>query len=54
MKPMKHWRALFFHHHENIPEQNEEIVIPPFTITALLVKDNRIEQVRLKIEREKE
>jgi putative hemolysin len=46
--------GFIFHHHENIPEQNEEIIIPPFTITVLQVKENRIEQVRLKIEREKE
>jgi len=44
--------GFIFHHHENIPEQNEEIVIPPFNITVLQVKNNRIEQVRLKIERE--
>jgi CBS domain containing-hemolysin-like protein len=46
--------GFIFHHHENIPGQNEEIVIPPFTLTILQVKDNRIEQVRLKIDREKE
>ncbi len=46
--------GFIFHHHENIPEQNEEIVIPPFNITVLQVKENRIEQVRLKIEREKQ
>jgi len=45
--------GFIFHHHENIPEPNEEIVIPPFNITVLQVKENRIEQVRLKIEREK-
>ncbi len=44
--------GFIFHHHEHIPEQNEEIIIPPFNITAIQVKDNRIEQVRLKIERE--
>jgi CBS domain containing-hemolysin-like protein len=46
--------GFIFHHHENIPEQNEEIIIPPFNITVLQVKDNRIEQVRLKVDREKE
>jgi putative hemolysin len=44
--------GFIFHHHENIPGQNEEVIIPPFNITVLKVKDNRIEQVRLKIERE--
>jgi len=46
--------GFIFHHHENIPEQNEEITIPPFRITVLQVKDNRIEQVRLEIDRETE
>jgi CBS domain containing-hemolysin-like protein len=46
--------GFIFHHHENIPEQNEEIIISPFIITALQVKDNRIELVKLKIEREKD
>jgi len=45
--------GFIFHHHENIPEPQEEIVIPPYSITVLQVKDNRIEQVRLKVEREK-
>lgn len=44
--------GFIFHHHENIPEPKEEIVIPPFNITVLQVKSNRIEQVRLKVERE--
>jgi CBS domain containing-hemolysin-like protein len=39
------------HHHENIPEVNEKIIIPPFTFTVLQVKANRIGQVRRKIER---
>jgi CBS domain containing-hemolysin-like protein len=39
------------HHHENIPEVNEKIIIPPFTFTVLQVKANRIGQVRMKIER---
>jgi len=41
--------GFIFQHHENIPEQNEEIIIPPFTIVALKVKNNRIEQVRFKV-----
>lgn len=43
--------GFIFHHHENIPEPNEEIVIPPFTILTLKVKHNRIEQVRMKVNR---
>lgn len=41
--------GFIFQNHENIPEQNEEIIIPPFTIVALKVKNNRIEQVRFKV-----
>lgn len=41
--------GFIFHHHENIPTQNEEIIIPPFTIVIQKVKNNRIEQVRLKV-----
>ena len=44
--------GFIFHHHENIPDTHEEIVIPPFIITILQVKDNRIEQVRLKVEKD--
>ncbi len=44
--------GFIFHHHENIPEPGEEILIPPFTITAVKVKNNKIEQVRLKISTE--
>jgi CBS domain containing-hemolysin-like protein len=40
------------HHHENIPEPKEVVIIPPFTFTILQTKDNRIEQVRMKIDRE--
>jgi CBS domain containing-hemolysin-like protein len=35
------------HEHESIPEKNEEIVISPFKFTALQVKNNRIEVVRV-------
>lgn len=42
--------GFIFHHHENIPEINEEIIIPPFRITALKVTDTRIEQVKLVVE----
>ncbi len=41
--------GFIFHHHENIPSPGEEIMIPPFAITAVKVKNNKIEQVRLKI-----
>lgn len=41
--------GFIFHHHENIPVPGEEIAIPPFAITAVRVKNNKIEQVRLKI-----
>ena len=44
--------GFIFQHHENIPEQNEEIIIPPFTIVALKVKNNRIEQVRFRVNEE--
>ncbi len=35
--------------HEHIPEPNEEVVIPPYTIIVQKVKHNRIEQVKLRI-----
>ena len=41
--------GFIFQHHENIPETNEEIVIPPYTIVIQKVKHNRIEQVRMKV-----
>ena len=44
--------GFIFHHHENIPEPNEEVIIPPFTIITLKVKHNRIEQVKLKVNKE--
>ena len=44
--------GFILHHHENVPEQGEEVVIPPFTITVQKVKNNRIEQVRLSVDRE--
>jgi putative hemolysin len=44
--------GFIFQHHENIPEPGEEVVIPPFTIVAMKVKNNRIEQVRLKVVKE--
>jgi len=40
------------HSHENIPEPGEEILLPPFVFKILQVKDNRIEQVRMKRNRE--
>ena len=36
------------HHHENIPEPGEEILLPPYVFKIIQVKDNRIEQVRMK------
>jgi putative hemolysin len=41
--------GFIFHHHENIPEPNQEVIIPPFTIIVQKVMNNRIEQVRLKV-----
>ncbi len=39
--------GFIFHHHENIPEPNEQLVIPPFVIKIQAIKGNRIEQVKL-------
>src|SRR5690349_11953155 len=44
--------GFIIHHHENIPRAKEEIIIPPFTFTVLQVKENRIEQVMLKMNKE--
>jgi putative hemolysin len=41
--------GFIIHHHENIPEPNEEIVIPPYSIVIQKVKNNRIELIKLKI-----
>ena len=41
--------GFIFQNHESIPETNEEVVIPPFTIVVQKVKHNRIEQVKLKV-----
>ena len=46
--------GFIFHHHENIPKPNEEIIIPPFTFTIMYVKDNRIELVRMKVNRKED
>lgn len=46
--------GFIFYHHENIPAPNEVIIIPPFTFTILKVKDNRIELVRMKIDRKEQ
>jgi CBS domain containing-hemolysin-like protein len=40
------------HHHENIPSQGDEIILHPFTFKILQVKDNRIEQVLMKWNRD--
>ncbi len=44
--------GFILHQHENIPETGEEIMIPPYAITAVRMKNNKIEQVRLKIVRD--
>jgi putative hemolysin len=41
--------GFIFYHHENIPEQGEEIIIPPYTIIVQKVKNNRIELVKLSL-----
>ena len=46
--------GFIFHHHENIPQPNEEIIIQPYSFTIMYVKDNRIELVRMKIDRKEE
>jgi len=46
--------GFIFHHHENVPELNEEIIVPPFIFTILQVKDRRIKQVKMRIETEEE
>jgi CBS domain containing-hemolysin-like protein len=43
--------GFIFHNHENIPSMNETIVIPPFTFTIIQMKENRIDLVRMKIDR---
>ena len=52
MRHTKHSEDYIIYHHENIPQPKEEVIIPPFTFTILQVKDNRIEQVRLKVNKE--
>jgi len=44
--------GFILHQHENIPETGEEIMIPPYAITVVRMKNNKIEQVRLKIVRD--
>jgi CBS domain containing-hemolysin-like protein len=44
--------GFILHQHENVPEPGEKVVIPPFTIVAIKVKSNRIDQVKLTIDRE--
>lgn len=41
--------GFIFHHHQNVPEPKEEINISPFLITIQLMKNNRIEQVKLRL-----
>jgi putative hemolysin len=41
--------GFIFHHHENIPEVNETITIGNFLIKVQIIKSNRIEQIKLKI-----
>jgi len=40
------------HWHENIPLPEEEIMLPPFIFKIIQVKDNRIELVKMKINKE--
>lgn len=42
--------GFIFQHHESMPSPKEQILISPFIITILQLKDRRIEQVKLKIE----
>jgi len=44
--------GFIFHYHESIPEPNEIITIPPFVIKVQTLKGNRIEQIRLRIDRD--
>jgi CBS domain containing-hemolysin-like protein len=46
--------GFIIHNHENIPLANEVIVISPYTFTIVQVKENRIEQLRMKIDREEQ
>ncbi len=41
--------GFIIHYHQNIPEINEEIKIPPYLFTILKSSGNRIEEVKLKI-----
>lgn len=43
--------GFILHHHENVPETGEEVIIPPFRLMAQKVRNNRIELVRLSLER---
>ena len=43
--------GFILHHHENIPDPNEKIVIPPFTFTVMLVQGTNIGMVKMKMER---
>ncbi|MGI8892930.1 MAG: hemolysin family protein [Bacteroidia bacterium] len=39
--------GLIIHHHESIPDINDEIIIAPYQFTILQVSDTKIEQVKL-------
>jgi CBS domain containing-hemolysin-like protein len=39
--------GLIIHHHESIPDINDEIIIAPYKFTILQVSDTKIEQVKL-------
>jgi len=41
--------GFIIHYHQNIPDINEEIKIPPYLFTILKSSGNRIEEVKLKI-----
>ena len=39
--------GLIIHHHESIPDVNDEIILDPYRFTILQVSDTKIEQVKL-------
>jgi putative hemolysin len=43
--------GFILHHHENIPEPNEKIAIPPFTFTVMFVQGTSVGMVRMKVDR---
>lgn len=43
--------GFILHHYENIPEANNQIIIPPFIFTVMKMDGTRIALVRMKLER---